>query len=129
MRAYLSLATGTIGSWLRQIVPIRANLDTSELLEGRYRLEGLIGRGGMAEVFRAKDLRLERQVAVKLIRQAPFSDLRRFSSEARTLASSLASEPRTSARQRERHGAGVARNGAPRCPDAGRPCRPACSFG
>jgi serine/threonine protein kinase len=32
-----------------------------------YRLEGLIGRGGMAVVFRAFDARLNRQVAVKIL--------------------------------------------------------------
>ncbi len=35
-------------------------------LAGRYRLEGLIGRGGMAAVYRAKDELLHRDVAVKL---------------------------------------------------------------
>ena len=37
----------------------------SALLGGRYRLEGLIGRGGMASVWRATDTVLERTVAVK----------------------------------------------------------------
>ena len=38
------------------------------LLGGRYELGGLLGRGGMAEVRRARDLRLNRDVAIKQLR-------------------------------------------------------------
>jgi serine/threonine-protein kinase len=37
-------------------------------LGGRYALAGLLGRGGMAEVHLARDLRLDRAVAVKVLR-------------------------------------------------------------
>jgi TolB-like protein/tetratricopeptide (TPR) repeat protein/tRNA A-37 threonylcarbamoyl transferase component Bud32 len=37
-------------------------------LEGRYRIEREIGRGGMASVFLAEDLKHERRVAIKLLR-------------------------------------------------------------
>jgi serine/threonine-protein kinase len=40
---------------------------TGELLAGRYQLEQELGRGGMATVFLAMDLRLSRRVAVKLM--------------------------------------------------------------
>ncbi|WP_147339685.1 protein kinase domain-containing protein [Actinomadura spongiicola] len=36
-------------------------------INGRYQLEDRIGRGGVGEVWRAKDLRLHRQVAIKIL--------------------------------------------------------------
>jgi len=39
------------------------------LLGGRFELGGLLGRGGMAEVYRATDLHHHRQVAVKILRR------------------------------------------------------------
>jgi serine/threonine protein kinase len=57
---------------------------TDTLLQGRYRIDSLIDRGGMADVYRARDVRLERDVAVKVLREVEHE--RRFAAEARTLA-------------------------------------------
>lgn len=60
------------------------------LLGGRYELDGLIGSGGMAEVYHARDLRLDRSVAVKMLRQDLARDhtfQTRFRREAQSAAS------------------------------------------
>ena len=60
-----------------------------ESLAGRYRLDALIGSGGFATVFRARDLRLERDVAVKVLLANHATDpvtAARFDREARVLA-------------------------------------------
>ncbi len=60
------------------------------LLGGRYELDGVVGRGGMAEVYRARDLRLDRIVAVKTLREDLARDptfQARFRREAQSAAS------------------------------------------
>lgn len=54
------------------------------LVAGRYRLDSLLGRGGMSEVWAATDLELGRRVALKLL--APHEDNARFEREARAVA-------------------------------------------
>lgn len=44
------------------------------MLGGRYELDQVIGRGGMAEVWRARDTRLQRDVAIKRLRLDLASD-------------------------------------------------------
>ncbi|MGH3999277.1 MAG: hypothetical protein ACRDTJ_17680 [Pseudonocardiaceae bacterium] len=44
--------------------------DRRRRLAGRYRLDGSLGRGGMSEVFHGYDERLDRRVAIKLLRLA-----------------------------------------------------------
>jgi len=57
---------------------------------GPYEITAAIGAGGMGEVFRARDTRLNRDVAIKVLPAAFASDperLARFTREAQTLAS------------------------------------------
>ena len=64
--------------------------EEARLLGGRYQLGDVIGRGGMAEVHRGTDLRLGREVAVKVLRQDLARDpafLTRFRREAHAAAS------------------------------------------
>jgi serine/threonine protein kinase len=58
-------------------------------LNGRYRLLGRIGSGGMAAVYRAQDLKLGRIVAIKMLHESLTSDegfLMRFQREAHASA-------------------------------------------
>ncbi len=60
-----------------------------EQVLGHYRILQKIGSGGMGDVYRARDSRLDRDVAIKILRPASASDpdrLRRFEQEARAAA-------------------------------------------
>jgi serine/threonine protein kinase len=57
------------------------------LVEGRYLVEGRLGRGGMADVYSAWDERLGRPVALKVFRGAEPADRARFDIEIRLLVS------------------------------------------
>ncbi len=64
------------------------SIDLGIVLADRYQLAEVIGRGGMAEVYRATDLKLGRPVAVKILLDGAGdeTDRDRFVAEARTLA-------------------------------------------
>ncbi len=64
--------------------------DIGTILGGRYRLLELLGQGGMATIYRARDAQLERDVAVKLLRPEYGRDpdfFARFRQEAQSAAS------------------------------------------
>ncbi|HEY4227829.1 MAG TPA: Stk1 family PASTA domain-containing Ser/Thr kinase [Candidatus Limnocylindrales bacterium] len=64
--------------------------DIGAVLGGRYRLVELLGQGGMATIYRARDNQLERDVAVKILRPEYGADPdfnERFRHEAQSAAS------------------------------------------
>jgi serine/threonine-protein kinase len=75
-----------------RIEPMDATLarpPIGQLLDGRYRVESLIARGGMATVYLGTDTRLERTVALKIMHAELADDedfVRRFVGEARSVA-------------------------------------------
>lgn len=62
---------------------------TGERLDGRYLLEDLVGEGGMADVYRAQDLKEHRTVGVKILRDELRDNeelVRRFKNESRAIS-------------------------------------------
>ena len=62
---------------------------TADTTLGSYKIESLIGRGGMGEVYRARDTGLDRSVAIKVLPESFAANperVARFEREARLLA-------------------------------------------
>src|SRR5580658_1203737 len=83
------LASGSdVRSSLLQSSTLRVTLTSGTKL-GEYEIKSLLGWGGMGEVYRARDPRLGRDVAIKVLPSARSADsdrLRRFEQEARAAA-------------------------------------------
>ena len=75
-----------------------------DVLGDRYRLDAVLGRGGMATVHRARDLLLDRDVAVKVFPPVheDADDLLRNRAEIRVLATPEPPRPGHAARRRHR---------------------------
>ncbi len=84
----LLASSDQVRSSFLQSVPLRAPLRSSTKL-GEYEVKSLLGAGGMGEVYRARDARLGRDVAIKVLPSLLSADperLRRFEQEARAAA-------------------------------------------
>src|SRR5215213_7326630 len=81
------------GTWPQRATIAHPDLPTPALIGrriGSYEVQGLLGAGGMGEVYRARDSRLGREVAIKILPREWVTDsdrVVRLEREARALAS------------------------------------------
>lgn len=64
-------------------------LSEGMILDDRYEVEGLIGQGGMSYVYRAKDQKMGRTVALKVLKEEYCEDeefIKKFQNEAQAAA-------------------------------------------
>ena len=79
--------TGT-GTCSNDGAPLRAGA-LPRVVDGKYRVDRALGRGGMGAVYRARDMRLDRDVAIKVVRGELLADAdarARFRREAQVVA-------------------------------------------
>src|SRR5579863_7572682 len=69
-------------------VIVDSGIPIGSLFAGKYRIEGLLGRGGMGEVFGARHELLHQRVAIKVLRKDALDEatIARFMNEARAAA-------------------------------------------
>jgi eukaryotic-like serine/threonine-protein kinase len=91
---YLAAACSQESDVWREVASLLACADSGPVTAGKrvgsYEILGLLGVGGMGEVYRAKDTRLKREVALKMLPEAFATDparMARFQREAELLAS------------------------------------------
>jgi len=65
------------------------SVEIGTIIDGGYRVDRLIGKGGFGVVYECEDLTLQRRVALKMLdpEKATEREMRRFVSEGRNLAS------------------------------------------
>lgn len=62
-------------------------MQEGDVIDGRYRVEKKLGQGGMGQVFRGHDGKLDKQVAIKVLYpNTPDQIIKRFHAEAKALA-------------------------------------------
>ena len=66
--------------------PVDGKKKTMNVKMDRYRIEAVIGKGGMGEIYKAYDPRLERRVAIKFLWQEDPENIQRFMKEAKAQA-------------------------------------------
>lgn len=74
------------GSGLRMLEEVPVRLQPGTLLDSRFEIERHVADGGMSSIFRARDLRTNKRVAIKVLHDLGPEDRVRFFREARLLA-------------------------------------------